>query len=74
MNKKTDLVGPFCGLPYDFRTPTLPKIAKRLYQPGGPLFVPKVFGAGWTLNFAHPGTKWVLGVSMLAMLIAVTFG
>lgn len=66
-----DIQGTFLGLPYDFRVPTLPKVAKRLYQPGGPLLVPKVFGAGWSLNFAHPATKWILGASALAAIVAI---
>ena len=52
-------------LPYDFRMPTVAKILRRLFQPSGPMFVPKVFGAGWTLNWAHRGS-WYLAGSLLA--------
>jgi len=63
-----DIQGRFCGLPYDFRIPTWAKIAKRLYRPGGPLLVPRVFGAGWTVNVAHPGSKWLAGVALVGAL------
>jgi len=69
-----DIQGRFFGLPYDFRIPSLAKIIKRVYRRGGPMLVPKVFGAGWTLNFAHPGSKWLLGVALLGALCAVLIG
>ena len=57
-------------IPYDLRRPSLAKIARRLYNPGGPMFSPKVFGVGWTLNFAHPGSRWLLGAAVLAAVVA----
>jgi hypothetical protein len=57
-----DIQGRALGvMPYDFRLPTVAKVLRRLYQPGGPMFVPKVFGAGWTLNFANRRTWYVIG-------------
>jgi len=68
---RQDIQGRLLGvLPYDFRRPTLAKAAARLYQPGGPMWVPKVFGAGWTLNLAHRGSRWLLGACAVAALVA----
>lgn len=71
MNRTHDIGGRFLGIPYDWRWPTARRIAARLWHPGGPVFVPKVFGWGWTLNFANPRT-WALigGVFALAGLAA----
>ena len=57
-------------LPYDFRMPTLRKV-RRLYDKGGPMFVPKVFGAGWDLNFAHPWAQRLLLLLSLGAAICV---
>ena len=57
------LTGTILGMPYDFRRPTLAVIRERLWNPGGPMLPPKVWGVGWTLNFAHPGT-WALLVAI----------
>ena len=73
-NQNYDIQGDFHGLPYDFRMPTLTKIVRRLYRPGAPLLVPRVFGAGWTVNFAHPGAKWLVFVPMAAAIIAAIVG
>lgn len=68
MNRTHDIQGRFLGIPYDWRLPTLRKIADRIFRPRGSMIVPKVWGWGWTLNLAHPGT-WVLiaGVCGLAI-------
>jgi hypothetical protein len=71
MNHSSDVQGHFLGLPYDFRRPTLRKIVQRCYQPAGPILVPKVWGAGWTLNLAHAGSWWLIGSALLAGLIAI---
>ena len=57
------------GMPYEFRRPTMARARARLWNPGGPLFPPKVWGVGWALNFAHPGA-WVVvaAVTTLVML------
>jgi len=70
-NSSHDNQGRFLGvLPYDFRRPTVAKAAARIYQPGGPMWVPKVFGAGWTLNLAHRGSRWLLGACLLVAAVA----
>ncbi len=61
-------------LPYDFRTPTLAKFARRMFQPKGPMLVPKVFGVGWTLNWAHGGTWLLLGTCLGAALLRLLVG
>ncbi len=39
------------------------------YNPEDPAFwVPKRFGVGWTLNFAHPGSWVMIGVVLLAVV------
>lgn len=40
-------------VPYDLRPPTLERLKQRLWNPGGPLVSPQVFGVGWTLNFGE---------------------
>ncbi len=44
--------GNVLGVPYDVRIPTSERIAERWWNPRDPrLFVPRVFGVGWDLNF-----------------------
>ena len=69
-----DIQGRFLGMPYDFRLPTLRKIVRRMYQPGGPMMVPKVWGAGWTINLAHPGGKWMLAATLVTVVVALFAG
>jgi hypothetical protein len=41
-------------VPYDFRVPTLERARSRWWNPDDRrLFVPQVFGVGWTVNFAR---------------------
>ena len=41
-------------VPYDFRMPTIERARSRWWNPDEPrLFVPQVFGLGWTINFAR---------------------
>ena len=43
-------------VPYDFRPPTVERARSRWWNPDEPrLFVPQVFGVGWTVNVA----RWV---------------
>jgi len=70
----TDIQGRFLAIPYDWRMPTLHKALRRLWQPGGPVFVPKVFGWGWTLNLANAKTWWMLGGITVVTLLAVVLG
>jgi len=47
--------GRIAGLvPYDLRRPTLARARERLWNPADHrIFVPAVFGVGWTVNFGH---------------------
>jgi uncharacterized membrane protein len=46
--------GTLWGIPYDWRRPTLARAKSRLWNPDEPrLFVPRVFGMGWDINFAR---------------------
>jgi uncharacterized membrane protein len=46
--------GRFLGIPYDWRRPTVARTRARLWNPAEPrLFVPRVFGLGWDVNFAR---------------------
>jgi Family of unknown function (DUF5808) len=41
-------------VPYDFRMPTLDRARSRWWNPEDDrVFVPTVFGVGWTINFAR---------------------
>lgn len=41
-------------VPYDFRMPTIERARSRWWNPDEPrLFVPQVFGLGWTINLAR---------------------
>jgi len=45
--------GKMLGVPYDFRIPTPARIKERMWNPDDPrVITPRVFGAGWTINFA----------------------
>jgi len=72
MNRNSqDIGGRFLGIPYDWRWPTLRRIKGRLFNPGGAMFSPKVFGWGWTLNFAHPGSWWLVGSLLAFGVVAI---
>ena len=46
--------GTLCGIPYDWRRPTVERVRSRLWNPEEPrLFTPRVFGMGWDVNFAR---------------------
>jgi len=46
--------GKFLGIPYDWRRPTAGRFKSRVWNPAEPrLIVPRVFGWGWTINFAR---------------------
>ena len=64
------LTGTVLGMPYDFRRPTMDVIRTRMWNPGGPMMPPKVFGVGWTLNFAHPGSWALLAVIPVLAMVA----
>ncbi|HJU52259.1 MAG TPA: hypothetical protein VJ815_07990 [Acidimicrobiia bacterium] len=42
----------FDFVPYDFRMPTAERVRDTYWNPGGPVLSGKVFGVGWTPNFA----------------------
>ena len=52
------------GMPYDFRPPTWRRIKARMWCPGGPMWTPRVWGWGYTLNFAHKGS-WVVVTALM---------
>ena len=38
-------------VPYDLRVPTVGRVKERLWSPDNPhIFVPHIFGVGWTVN------------------------
>lgn len=42
------------------------------YNPDDPApFVPKRFGLGWTINFAHPGGKVIAGLMIIMILLPI---
>jgi uncharacterized membrane protein len=46
--------GRLLGMPYDWRRPTLARARERLWNVDERhVFVPKVFGWGWDVNFAE---------------------
>lgn len=46
--------GKFLRMPYDWRKPTKARYKARLWNPDEPRFlVPKVWGWGWSFNFAR---------------------
>jgi Family of unknown function (DUF5808) len=50
-------------VPYDFRLPTIDRARSRWWNPeDARLFVPQVFGVGWTINFAQLA-RMVTGVT-----------
>jgi hypothetical protein len=54
--------GNILGMPYDFRMPTLGRIRERMWNPDDPrVITPRVFGAGWTINFATLRKKSKVG-------------
>ncbi len=51
--KRSPLSGSVLGVPYELRPPTAERIASRWWNPLDPrLFMPRLFGIGWTVNFA----------------------
>lgn len=52
------LHGKVLGMPYDVRVPNSDRIASRWWNPMDPrLFVPRVFGLGWGINFGALAVK-----------------
>jgi len=63
-----DIQGRFLGIPFDFRRPTVAKVASRILNPRAGMISPKVWGLGWTLNLAHRGSWLLLGAAGLSAL------
>ena len=75
MKTNYDTQGRFLGMPYDWRLPPPRKVLDRIYRPGGPLFPPKSFGMGWTLNLAHPASGWIVaGFLALGLTLVIALG
>ncbi len=56
--KRSPLSGRLLGVPYDFRPITAERTASRWWNPMNPhVFVPRLFGVGWTVNFAAIAVK-----------------
>jgi len=50
--------GTVLGLPYDVRVPTASRVALRWWDPTNPaIFVPRVWGIGWDINFGAIAVK-----------------
>jgi hypothetical protein len=48
-----DWQGRICGVPYDFRRPTLARLKASWWNPQDHrIFTPRTFGKGWSVNFA----------------------
>lgn len=48
--------GSFCGIPFDFRVPTIGRIRERMWNPDDPrVITPTAFGAGWSINLYQAG-------------------
>lgn len=70
--KNHDIQGHFLLMPYDFRLPTWSKIKNRLWEKNGSMFRPRVWGMGWTLNFAHIGT-WILLLAVFGATLILSY-
>jgi hypothetical protein len=52
------LHGRLLGVPYDVRVPNSDRVASRLWNPLDPrIFVPRIFGLGWDINFGALAVK-----------------
>jgi len=50
--------GRVLGMPYDFRGATVDRISTRMWNPADPrIFMPRLFGVGWTINFGALAVK-----------------
>jgi hypothetical protein len=56
--QSSGLAGRTLGIPYDVRPPNSDRYANRLWDPTNPrVFVPRLFGVGWSVNFAALAVK-----------------
>jgi hypothetical protein len=50
--------GRIFGMPYDFRGANATRLAERMWNPADPrIFMPRLFGIGWTFNFGAVAVK-----------------
>ena len=50
--------GRVLGMPYDFRGASVDRIGSRMWNPADPrIFMPRLFGLGWTVNFGALAVK-----------------
>lgn len=50
--------GRVLGMPYDFRGASTERVSERLWNPADPrIFMPRLFGVGWTVNFGALAVK-----------------
>ena len=69
--KKT---GKILFVPYDLRFPTLARIRERMWNREDPgIFTPRVFGAGWTVNFATLKDRSTPGFVVAVVLFALIY-
>jgi hypothetical protein len=60
INNKSDKVGKFAGIPYDWRKPNKPRFLSRVWNPNAPFVNPRWWGWGYDFNayaIIHP-RKW----------------
>jgi Family of unknown function (DUF5808) len=66
--------GKFLGIPYDLRFPTPARIKEKMWNPDDPrVIVPRVFGAGWTVNFATLREKSTVGFFIALVVFALIY-
>jgi hypothetical protein len=66
--------GKFLGIPYDLRFPTLSRIRERMWNPEDPrIFTPRVYGAGWTVNFATLRERSTPGFVLALVVFALMY-
>lgn len=66
------LHGEVLGIPYDLRFPTWERLEERMWNPDDPrVIVPRVFGAGWTINLASLRAKSRLALFAVLAIYAV---
>ncbi|RJP26900.1 MAG: hypothetical protein C4536_14950 [Actinobacteria bacterium] len=66
--------GKILGVPYDLRLPTPARIRERMWNPDDPRIVtPRVFGAGWTINFATLREKSKVGFVIALVITSLIY-
>ena len=57
-SERSPLSGRVLGVPFELRLPTAERVGARWWDPLNPrIFVPRIFGIGWTVNFASVAIK-----------------